>query len=312
MAKFDYNQFVEQEKNKDTGGNYSRVSYLALKNDGDEAVVRFMYDSPAQFDLETVHNVQIDGRYRKVTCLRESAYAPLEQCPLCANKEKVYQKFYVKLIEYVRNEQNEIVPVARVWERPANFASVLKGYFDEGYVLSECIFKIKRRGKAGDMQTTYDVVPANPAVYKPEFYPKDTSLFEGYSLYSYVVLNKTYEELDNFTKGVPLTGNTQTNSSNSNSAPAASQPVAPAPIANPGYTQPQAPAAQPTVQHAYTPGPEAATAPVTSQPNYTTYNSAVTGAPVYTSAQPTSLVQPAAQPQAADAAAPRPGRRYTY
>ena len=61
MAQFNYNDYVSQEANKTQEGavNTNSVSYFALKNDGDEAVVRFIYDNPNQFDLLTVHTVQI-------------------------------------------------------------------------------------------------------------------------------------------------------------------------------------------------------------------------------------------------------------
>ena len=116
MAQFNYNDYVSQEANKTQEGavNTNSVSYFALKNDGDEAVVRFIYDNPNQFDLLTVHTVQIDGKYKKVSCLR-TPMEPLNKCPLCEKGDKLQQKFFVKLIEYVRDEKtNQIIPVAKV------------------------------------------------------------------------------------------------------------------------------------------------------------------------------------------------------
>ena len=199
MAQFNYNDYVSQEANKTQEGavNTNSVSYFALKNDGDEAVVRFIYDNPNQFDLLTVHTVQIDGKYKKVSCLR-TPMEPLNKCPLCEKGDKLQQKFFVKLIEYVRDEKtNQIIPVAKVWERPASYSKVLNGYFSEVYILSDCIFKIKRHGAKGDMNTTYDTIPANPQVYKPEYYVKDFSAFDNYKL-SYIVMEKSYSDLAQF------------------------------------------------------------------------------------------------------------------
>lgn len=199
MAKFNFSDYEQQKATASEQGSRARVSYLALKNDGDEAIVRFMYNSPADLSYETVHDIVLDGRHRKVSCLKSSLYGPVDQCPLCAAQvSRPVQKMYVKLLEYIRNEQNEIVAVPKIWERPASFMEKLKSYFDEGYELSNCIFKIKRHGKAGDTQTTYEIIPANPNIYKPEFYVKDESLFDNYSLSTYVVMEKTFSELQYF------------------------------------------------------------------------------------------------------------------
>ena len=192
MAQFSYQDYQNQQSNTPVQGQ--GVSYFALKNDGDEAVVRFAYSSPEQFDLMSVHVMNIDGRMRRVNCLR-TPHEPLAKCPLCAAQEKVYQKFYVKLLEYVKDENGNVVAMPRIWERPASFAKTLNGYFNEYGDVSECIFKVKRYGAKGSTDTKYEVMFANPAIYKSEIYLKDFSAFETYSLTKYVVLDKTAEEL---------------------------------------------------------------------------------------------------------------------
>lgn len=200
MARFSYDSYVKKEDKATIGekGDY-KVSYFSLKDDGDEAVVRFTYDSTDQFHLVTVHTVEEDGKFRRVSCLR-TAREPLDKCPLCAAGEKVYDKFYVKLIQYETNSIGQVVAKAKVWERPASFSRVLENYLVEYGPLSDIVFKIKRRGVRGDMKTTYDIIYANPVVYKPEIYVKDFSDFEGYDLDRFFYTKRTVEEMNEYLK----------------------------------------------------------------------------------------------------------------
>ena len=91
-----------------------------------------------------------------------------------------------------------VVATPKVWERPVSFAKTLKSYFDEYGNLSDCVFKIKRRGLKGSLQTTYDVMFANPMIYKPEIYVKDFSGFANLDLAHHSYMNKTFEEMAQF------------------------------------------------------------------------------------------------------------------
>lgn len=198
MAKFDFNTY---EQSKNTGSQTyqkSNVGYFnSLKDDGDEAVVRFAYSSPAEFDLVTVHNVQVGDKWRKVSCLR-NANDPIDTCPLCAKGEKVLYKFYVKLVEYTTNEMGQVVATPKIWERPVSFAKTLKSYFDEYGNLSDCVFKVKRHGIKGSLQTTYDIMFANPMIYKPEIYVKNFDDFKNFDLVHHSYMNKSFEDLTQF------------------------------------------------------------------------------------------------------------------
>lgn len=99
----DYEQAVNSPSNK-TEGN--RVGYFNLKNDQDEAIVRFAYSSSQEFDLVGVHTIKVGNAYRKINCLR-TPHDPLEVCPLCASGAKTASKFFVKLIEYVKDEMDK-------------------------------------------------------------------------------------------------------------------------------------------------------------------------------------------------------------
>lgn len=175
--------------------NRARVSYFALKNDGDYAVVRFIYDSPEQFEISTIHAVDIDGRSRRVDCLRGPKDS-VHSCPLCEAGVRAISKFYVKLIEYTTDPQTGmIIANPRIWERPASFANDLAKKCQIYNGLSQHTFIITRHGVKGSQGTTYSVDFAPAEVYKPDLYVRDFSAFDSYKLSSYVVLNKSYDEL---------------------------------------------------------------------------------------------------------------------
>lgn len=174
----------------------SSVGFFSLKNDGDEAIVRIMHDDVESFDIHTCHVVQIDGRFRNVECIREPM-SPVSDCPMCASKEKITTKLFIKMIQYVRDEQTgQIKANPVIWDRGISYAKILKNLLDEYGPLSENIFKIKRSGAAKSMDTTYSIMLGSPMVYKKEMYPIIPNAFDNYSvLNNIVVLNKNYDEM---------------------------------------------------------------------------------------------------------------------
>ena len=154
MGQISYEQATEvmSSFNKDT----PQVGFLTLKNDGDEAIVRFMHDSTESFDILTVHPMRVDGKFGKYSCIRD-ARDPLDKCPLCKNGTKLENRIYIHLIHYVKDENGNIVAVPKVWERSLAYAKELAGLINEYGPLSDCIFKIKRNGAVKSMDTTYQV-----------------------------------------------------------------------------------------------------------------------------------------------------------
>ena len=80
MAKFNYQEFQQVEQLSNT---MNQVSFFGLKNNRDEAIVRFAFDNLDQLEFVTVHNVSVNGKYRKANCIRESLSDPVDNCPLC-------------------------------------------------------------------------------------------------------------------------------------------------------------------------------------------------------------------------------------
>ena len=82
MAKVNFNNVDEIEaQTQGNGGPGSDVGFFTLRNDNDEAGVRFMCVRTDDFEILTVLDVQIGSKYRKVNCIRDPR-APLDNCPL--------------------------------------------------------------------------------------------------------------------------------------------------------------------------------------------------------------------------------------
>ena len=72
QVTFDVANEMESARQQSSGNSFD---FFTLRNDGDEAIVRFRYQNTAQFKIFTVHDVELvnNGRKsrRKVNCLRE-------------------------------------------------------------------------------------------------------------------------------------------------------------------------------------------------------------------------------------------------
>ena len=207
MAKINWNDFqaraAEMEaRQQQMNGPY--VGFFTLKNDGDEAIVRIMHDSPEDFDIVAVHQTTVDGKFRNVSCLR-SPSDPMDMCPFCAANKKFATRLYIHLIQYVRDENNQIVAQPKVWERSTAYAKQLAEYINEYGPLSDMIFKIKRSGAKGSMDTTYTIIPANAKLYPEDIYVKDAEALADYQALGHAVLDKNYEEMMAMLDGAPTT-----------------------------------------------------------------------------------------------------------
>lgn len=178
--------------------NSNQVGFFSLQNDGDEAVVRFLVDSVEDLEILTVHDIRIDGRFRQVSCLRDPR-EPMENCPLCARGERVKQVVFIKMLQYEQTPNGiEVKPV--VWQRSASaYAFRMKGYLDNYGPMSNILCKVIRHGARGDMQTTYDIIPnLNPQQFPQEQYPITTEAFNDYKALGRVVLEKDFNEVNEF------------------------------------------------------------------------------------------------------------------
>ena len=203
MAKVDFNNMQDDSAYSTSNNAGNDINFFTLRNDNDEAIVRFMCDSVEDFEILTVHDIQIGGKYRKINCIRDFR-DPVENCPLCASGTKINQRFFIKMIQYEKTPDpatgNVIVtPKAAVWERSTSYAKTLKSYLDNYGPLSDIICKVIRHGKAGDMQTTYEIVPnLNKNIYRDDVYVKDVNIFGGFNAFGTIVMDRTYDEIMQF------------------------------------------------------------------------------------------------------------------
>lgn len=174
-----------------------KIGYFGLANDGDEALVRILHDSPKDFDIITTHPITVDGKHRRISCIRE-ATEPLENCPLCSSGARVEQKIYIHMLQYFKDEKGNVTVEPMIWERPYDYAYILRDLINEYGPLSNNLFKIKRRGVKGYLKTKYDFNYAIPTVYPNEAYPNKPELFGDYHALGRAVLNKNVEEISTF------------------------------------------------------------------------------------------------------------------
>lgn len=152
MAKLNMKQASTFPDN--TGG----TSFLSLANDGDQATVRFAYNSVNEIPIYLVHEVPgEDGRNKNVGCLRMSYDQPESVCPLCTAGYPIKKVIYFN----VRNEQTKEM---QLWQRSEaffrrNVLPILQEYEQSGTAICSVPFKIKRNGVKGDTRTTYTLIP---------------------------------------------------------------------------------------------------------------------------------------------------------
>lgn len=199
MGQVDFRQYAERVSSsahwKDDGKQGTQVQYFSLKNDGDDAIVRFMHDSIDDFDCVAVHDVDIGGKTRKINCIRNPQEST-DNCPLCRRGARVQSRIYLHLIQYTKDDNGNIVSTPKVWERPISYGATIANYINEYGKLSNTVFKIKRNGASGSNSTKYDIIPANPSVCTADAYPINTEFFANWKALGNVVLNKSFDEIE--------------------------------------------------------------------------------------------------------------------
>ena len=160
-------------------------NYFSLKDDGDVATVRFLFDTLDDIPIR-VHDIKIGDTYRTVECLR-SYDDPVSKCPLCAAKNQPKVKLYMPLVEYVDDEEIG----TKIWQRPQSFSTKIGSQFARYKNFSSHFFEIERHGRAGDQKTTYELFEVNKDDKSADDYEVPNAL-------GTLVMQKTAEEMDYF------------------------------------------------------------------------------------------------------------------
>lgn len=146
MARFNANE-------ADNYGGNGGSSFFSLKNDGDVARVRFMYNDMEDVVGYAIHEVEVDGKRRYVNCLREYN-EPKNKCPFCESDYFQRAKLYIPIYDLDDKE-------VKIWERGKNFfgkiSSICARYATGNVPLVAHTFEVERHGKSGDTQTTYEI-----------------------------------------------------------------------------------------------------------------------------------------------------------
>ena len=182
MGRFNY-------QDSDNYGN-SSSNFFSLKDDGDVARVRFMYNDLKDVVGYAVHEIEVDGNKRYVNCLR-SYNEPKSKCPCCANDYMQRAKLYVPLYNIDTKE-------VQLWERGKKFLGKLQSictrYARQDSPLVNHVFEIERHGKKGDTQTTYEIYEVGSDGTTLQDLPEVIEPLGN------VILDKSYDELDSYVR----------------------------------------------------------------------------------------------------------------
>ena len=144
----------------DKFGGQGGAGFFQLKDDGDTAEVRFMYDSIDDIVGDSVHEIDMvdengnvvmskTGRPRKkyVACLRDYD-DPKDVCPFC--REGMFVG--VRLVVPIYNISEKKV---QIWDRGKTMFKKMSRIASKHPSIVSQVFSIEREGKKGDQQTDY-------------------------------------------------------------------------------------------------------------------------------------------------------------
>lgn len=192
----------------DNYGGSGASSFFSLKNDGDIARVRFMYNGIEDVSGYAVHEVTIDDKRRFVNCIR-NYNEPKSKCPFCAGNNFQRAKLYIPVYDIDDGE-------VKIWERGKNFfpkiSALCARYTNSNTPLVAHTFDVERHGKKGDTQTTYEIYETSSDNTKLEDLPEIPEVLGS------IILDKTAEDMEFFMSegyfpnndGAPKRGNRDT------------------------------------------------------------------------------------------------------
>lgn len=184
---------IDDARKASTNGNF-----FSLKNDKEEARVRFLYSTPKDVDIYSVHEIKLGDRRRLVDCLKDPS-DPNSHCPFCDAGIKKQQKVFLLLLDEKTDE-------VKLWERTflgyeRNILPILEHVSSEEIVGT--VFTIMRNGKPGDMKTTYTLMVSAVDETIMKDFPGELPATDS------SILKKTAEEMEVFieTGNFPQTEN---------------------------------------------------------------------------------------------------------
>lgn len=180
MARIDISN-LDQVMEQFSGGG---AGFFSLKNDKDCAKVRFLHTDQHSLDIVIVHQVEIGGKKRWVSCLSDESH----QCPLCKAGNQQVLKLFLQL-EDLRDGKRKI------WERGKTFIPTIIGMMNKYGDLNNRVYEIERQGKAGDTSTKYQLYPLDRDNGSSEHTREELIGPDKF------VLELSYEELESLARG---------------------------------------------------------------------------------------------------------------
>lgn len=258
MSTFNYAQYQNVVAQAQANGEGTKIGYFKLKDDGDIAIARINISSTDELMFASVHTINSNGRWIKVSCLNPLG-ANNGACGLCsanaANPKgavsKAAKKLYIPMLVSYRDPNaatGYTTPIPVIWDRPAAFSRELANKLMIAGDLRNTLVLITRNGKAGDMQTTYsmDILPADHPVFRPEMIPADFSGFNNFNIARHSYWEKTAEEINIYLSTGQFPERASNNAQSVTTAPAtytapttapgASIPMTPTVVTNPQAT----------------------------------------------------------------------------
>ena len=241
MGKISFED-VEQYESKNSGPK--GYKFFGLKNDGDSAIVRILHQSKADLDINVIHKVPVDGKDRRISCLRDPK-DPSKKCPLCEAGTAVQVRTFVHLLVYEKDENGNQVKVHKVFDRGRDFIQKIQNLSETYPPLYDTLFKVVRNGKAGDQTTTYDFMPLPPQTFNSTNYPYTPEDLQYDSVCGTAVWEKTAAEMENYlvtgTFPLPNKKPEQTQTEQVEPRPTVAPETTVVGVTNPSYAQPATP-----------------------------------------------------------------------
>lgn len=194
-------------------GSGGSNDFFTLADDGDRAVVTFLYDDPDGEDIDyfVVHEVQIDGKRRYVNCNAigdDGERIHEDNCPLCANGYPRIEKLFLQLYNHDTGK-------VETWDRGRSYVAKIVTYVNKFGRLVTQPFEIVRSGRKGDTNTTYEFLPepSEPNAVLDDYDPKSELLG------TLIVKAETDDMWDMIDGRFTLQDNSQQNSQRRGAAP---------------------------------------------------------------------------------------------
>lgn len=167
--------------------------FFSLKDHGDSATIRFMYETMDDVEGMAVHEVEVGNRRVTVECLREY-HQPVDDCPFCANQIKQQVKVFIPVY-------NVDADAVQVWQRGKNWFQKLSSLCARYNPLVSTPIDIERQGAKGDTSTDYLTYPLEGDNTVLADLPEPLDLVE-----EGIVTVLTFDEMQDFLDGGQLPG----------------------------------------------------------------------------------------------------------